>query len=245
MINQKHKMKKSILVGSLFAGLLFSAAACGNKNTEVKVKDMELITKADNLYETFKKIANYEYKRIKGISDDVDYMKGMSSANCDLYDSSCGFMCVMYTDTEAISLNISKTDGPTSNEEELYNYFINLDYTNSANGIESYIGTIYNDVEFYNYAINKYTSTPEQTPDYPEYYIDNRKPYSYLAFQLQDGRVSLSMTGTSGAGCYLSVQDWIHNLDPIDTSRTGNGESVKKDRQPITYAMIEKYIKLN
>lgn len=48
-----------------------------------------------------------------------------------------------------------------------------------------------------------------------------------------------------GAGCYLSVQDWIHNLDPIDTSRTGNGESVKKDRQPITYAMIEKYIKLS
>ena len=133
MINQKHKMKKSILVGSLFAGLLFSAVACGNTNSELKVEDKRLIEKADNLYKTFTKIANFEYKRIKGISDDVDYMKGMSSANCDLFDSSCGFMCVMYTDTEAISLNISKTDGNTTNEEELYNYFINLDYTNGAN----------------------------------------------------------------------------------------------------------------
>ena len=245
MNNQKHKMKKSALVSSLFAGLIFSAVACGNTNPQLIVEDNGLIEKADNLYKTFKKIANYEYKRIKGISDDADYMKGMSSANCDLFGSDCGFMCVMYTDTEAISLNISKTDGSTTNEEELYNYFINLDYTSSTNGIESYIGTIYNDVEFYTYAINKYTSTPEQTPDYPEYYIDNRKPYSYLAFQLEDGEVSLSMTGTSGAGCYLSVQDWIHNLDPMGTSRTGNGESVKKDRQPITYAMIEKYIKLN
>ena len=86
MINQKQKMKKSALIGSLLsAGLLFGAVAC-EKNNEFKVKDKTLLKKAETLYNSLTTIANNEYKKVKGITDDANYIKGLAAANCSTND---------------------------------------------------------------------------------------------------------------------------------------------------------------
>ena len=262
MINQKQKMRKSALVGTLLSSfLLFGMTACESQEEKV-----------ENAYNVLKNIANYEYKRIKKIDDDADYIKGINSASFMFSGTKpVHLYWVMYTETDAISIKLQMTkdtrdndDGSVKNEELFYKYVRKLDYdfSNEHRGITSYVGSLYNDDAFKQYAIDEYTTTQEELnkeqnkENYKfglseKYGIDSGKPFSYLAFKTQYGAVSLSMTGTNLNGDYISNQDSMHWINQtnlgaqFEKMEEGNGDYVvAKDKLPITHDLIEKYIEV-
>lgn len=236
----KNKMIKVISCAMLLVAGGFAVSnitGCTRNDGEITVKDPKVRT----FYDSLKTIANSEYKRIKGLNDNTDYIKGISSALCEYYqEPDITFAYTMYTDTDAVNIEIVVS---ASNEKECVNK-INENANNvSALSLKSEVGELYSDETFKNYILDYYTDRTPKDKSSERYYYDSTKPLKYVAYKLENERVSLSMTGTSGAGIVLSIQNWEYSTEPsISTSRTGNSQEIKEDKIPITYSLLKDYI---
>ncbi|MBO7614591.1 MAG: hypothetical protein J6T15_02710 [Bacilli bacterium] len=243
MINQKQKMKKSALIGSLLsAGLLFGAVAC-EKNGEFKVKDKVLLKKAGTLYNSLTTIANNEYKKVKGITDDVNYIKGLAAANCSLNDYMhvSEYYWSMYTDTDVITVIVNVTG---DNEDDCVNY-VNSNVNNENNpAVEVEVGEIYTSDAFEKFVFDSFTNKTKPVEKGSErYYIDANKPNKLLGSKVNDDDVEFSMTGITCANILFSTINWDYSISGNTNTGTGRGDEVVKDEKPITFTLITEYVK--
>ena len=246
-MNNLFKKTKGISCALLFV-LSGAAIACSPTDGDNSVKDNNTDkddgskAKAVSLYNSLKTIANKEYKKAKGIADDVDYIKGLAAASCEsnsqMHDSD--FCWTMYTDTDAIYVRLNITG---DNEEDCVN-FVNQNAINDNLTARVQVGEIYNDETFVNFVYNKYTNRTPKEKGSERYYLDANKPTKMLGFKVSDDEVIFSMTGTSGAGILFSTQGWPYSISQNTNTGTGNaGDEVLKDRIPVTYALITEYVK--
>ncbi|MCR5308782.1 MAG: hypothetical protein K6E21_01570 [Bacilli bacterium] len=241
MINQKHSIKKtSFICATLSAGLLFGAVAC--EKNEFKVKDNTLLKKAETLYSSLETIANNEYKKAKGITDDVNYIKGLAAANCSTNDymHKSEYYWVMFTDNDAISVRVDITG---DNEEDCVN-FINSNVKNSEIlSAKAEAGEIYYSKTFEDYFLDNLTNATPKPKGSERYYIDANKPYKLLGFKITDDEISYSTTGTTGANVLFSQMNCSYSISKNEDLARGDGDEVIEDIMPITFTLITEYVK--
>lgn len=239
----KNKMIKVISCATLLAAGGFAVSGitgCTEKNGEITVKD----PKVTNLYNSLKTIANREYKKANNINDEKDYIVGLVSAYCDVnpaMNRSAEFAFVMRTESAAISIGMTLGDAYKEEDAltQIDSYANDVNYSSAR--VET--GNIYKTDEIKNYVLDKYTNRAQQSVGSERYYIDINKPYTYTVFQINDNTVSFAMTGTSGAGIMLTAQDWLIDLNQMDTQRTGKSMEVKEENIPVIYKMLSAYAK--